>query len=187
MIHSVRFTAVLDTNVIYPVQVRDILFWFAYYNFYTPKWSKHIFDEWGEVMRRKGVSEKEIVKRMTWPDIAFPDALVTNYQNLIDKIKLNDPNDRHVLAAAIKSNANLIVTNNLKHFPGQTLKTYGLHAISPDNFLVDLIDLNQKTAVEAFSKMVFNRKSPSMDKYDVLEALRRNGLTQTADYLYSQI
>jgi len=63
MIHSVRFTAVLDTNVIYPVIIRDLLFWFAYYDMYTPKWSKHIFDEWEDVMQRKGVSPEESEKR----------------------------------------------------------------------------------------------------------------------------
>jgi hypothetical protein len=57
MIHSVRFTAILDTNVIYPVIIRDLLLWFAYYDLYTPKWSSHIFDEWKDVMRRKGVLE----------------------------------------------------------------------------------------------------------------------------------
>jgi hypothetical protein len=50
MIPSVRFQAVLDTNVIYPLISRDLLFWFAHYDLYTPKWSKHIFDEWEEVM-----------------------------------------------------------------------------------------------------------------------------------------
>ncbi len=50
IIHSVRFTAVLDTNVIYPVIIRYLLFWFAYYELYTPKWSEHIFDEWKRVM-----------------------------------------------------------------------------------------------------------------------------------------
>ena len=54
MIHSVRFKAVLDTNVIFPVIIRDLLFWFAYYELYTPKWSEHIFDEWKDVMIRKG-------------------------------------------------------------------------------------------------------------------------------------
>jgi hypothetical protein len=49
MIHSVRFRAVLDTNVIYPLISRDLLFWFAHYDLYAPKWSKHIFDEWEEV------------------------------------------------------------------------------------------------------------------------------------------
>ena len=52
MIPSVRFQAVLDTNVIYPFISRDLLFWFAHYDLYTPKWSKHIFDEWEEVMIR---------------------------------------------------------------------------------------------------------------------------------------
>lgn len=53
MVHSVRFTCVLDTNVIYPIEIRDILLWFAHYDLYTPKWSQHIFDEWENVMRRK--------------------------------------------------------------------------------------------------------------------------------------
>jgi len=62
MIHSVRFTTVLDTNVVYPVIIRDILFWFAYYDLYTPKWSEHIFEEWKKVMIDKGVSEAEANK-----------------------------------------------------------------------------------------------------------------------------
>lgn len=57
MIHSVRFTAVLDTNVVFPIIIRDILFWFAFYDLYTPKWSEHIFDEWKRVMIEKGVAE----------------------------------------------------------------------------------------------------------------------------------
>jgi hypothetical protein len=56
MIHSVRFTCVLDTNVIYPLWIRDLLLWFAHHELYTPKWSKHIFDEWIEVMKRKGIT-----------------------------------------------------------------------------------------------------------------------------------
>lgn len=66
-------------NVIYPIEIRDLLFWFAYYDLYTPKWSAHIFDEWGDVMQRKGVREEEALKRMGKANIAFPDALVTNY------------------------------------------------------------------------------------------------------------
>ncbi len=65
MIHSVRFICVLDTNVIYPLWIRDLLFWFAHYDLYTPKWSKHIFDEWDDVMKRKGISEAERSKRIS--------------------------------------------------------------------------------------------------------------------------
>lgn len=72
MIHSVKFTVVLDTNVIYPVIIRDMLFWFAHYDLYTPKWSKHIFDEWYDVMLRKGVDAIEAKKRIKRAEKAFP-------------------------------------------------------------------------------------------------------------------
>src|SRR5690554_989125 len=66
MIHSVRFTAVLDTNVIYPVIIRDLLFWFAQYDMYTPKWSSHIFDEWKSV----------------WASLSYPYSLATGCAGL---------------------------------------------------------------------------------------------------------
>ncbi|WP_406823482.1 hypothetical protein [Pedobacter sp. KACC 23697] len=64
MIHSVRFKAVLDTNVVYPVVIRDLLFWFAHYDLYTPKWGNNIFCEWKEVMFRHGVEERKAEKRV---------------------------------------------------------------------------------------------------------------------------
>ena len=187
MIHSVRFTCVLDTNVIYPIDIRDLLFWFAHYDLFTPKWSKHIFDEWIDVMRRKEIPENEIAKRTKRASIAFPDAMVTNYESLIDTITLDDEKDRHILAAAIKTNANLIITNNLKHFPEEYLSTFGLSAKDPDDFITDLIDLNQEQAVEAFRELVLNRRSPNMDYYQVLDRFRKRGLIRSADYLHSQI
>ena len=102
MVHSVRFTCVLDTNVIYPIEIRDILLWFAHYDLYTPKWSQHIFDEWENGMRRKGTVDAEIAKRLQTVQQAFPDAFVENYESLIQGLDLPDEKDRHVLAAAIK-------------------------------------------------------------------------------------
>lgn len=90
MIHSVRFTAVLDTNVVYPIIIRDILLWFAYYDLYTPKWSHHIFEEWKRVMKEKGASEEEANKRIEKANSAFPDALVQNYKGLITHLELPD-------------------------------------------------------------------------------------------------
>src|SRR5699024_6197590 len=126
MIHSVRFTAILDTNVIYPIIVRDLLFWLAHYDLYTPKWSSHIFNEWKEVMIRKGVEESVAERRINIANRAFPDALVNNYKKLMKSLELPDKDDRHVLAAAIKVNANVIVTNNLKDFPEEYLLEFGL-------------------------------------------------------------
>jgi len=185
MIHSVRFTVVLDTNVVYPVIIRDLLFWFAHYDMYTPKWSKHIFDEWKRVMMEKNVSEDAASKRIAKANEAFPDAYVNNYEGLIENLKLPDENDRHVLAAAIKTNANLIVTNNIKDFPPEYLRSFGLSAKTPDDFLTDLIDLNQDQAIAAFKEMVLNKQNPKLDEFEVLNQLRKSGLMNTANYLHA--
>lgn len=187
MIHSVRFTCVLDTNVIYPIEIRDLLFWFAHYDLFTPKWSEHIFDEWREVMKRKGVDEKEAERRVMRANLAFPDALVTNYSGLIKGLELPDPKDRHVLAAAIKTNANVIVTNNLKDFPTEYLRSFGLAVKGADDFLTDIIDLNPEEAVKAFREMVLNRRNPELDELEVLDILRNRGLKDTANFLHSQL
>lgn len=187
MIHSVRFICVLDTNVIYPIEIRDLLFWFAHYDLYTPKWSEHIFDEWMDVMKRKGVSEGEILKRTTIANLAFPDGLVPNYSALIPGLQLPDPKDCHVLAAAIKTNANVIVTNNIKDFPKEYLSSFGLSAKTADDFLTDIIDLNPDEAVRAFKEMVLYRRNPDLDEFEVLDILRNRGLKDTADFLHSQL
>lgn len=185
MIHSVRFTCVLDTNVIHPVDVRDLLFWFAYYELFTPKWSNHIFDEWKSLILRKGVSEIEANKRIEKAQLAFPDGLVTNYESLIEGLELPDPKDRHVLAAAIKTNANIIVTNNLKDFPEEYLATFSLKAKSADDFITDIIDLNPDQAVSAFNELVLNRTNPDLDAFQILDIFRNNGLKDSANYIHS--
>ncbi|MEO8589049.1 MAG: PIN domain-containing protein [Flavobacteriales bacterium] len=185
MIHSVRFTCVLDTNVIYPVNIRDLLLWFAHYDLFTVKWGKSICEEWIKVMRTKGIAEPEIAKRIQRMSDAFPDALVENYEGLIDGLSLPDKDDRHVLAAAIKANANLIVTNNLSDFPATELAKYGLEAKSADDFLTDIIDLNHERALEAFKELVANRRKPELDAYEVLDHFRKVGLKNTADYLHA--
>ncbi len=79
MIHSVRLICVLDTNVIYLIEIRDLLFWFAHYDLYTPERRELMFDEWVDVMKIKGASEEEISKRMARANFVFPDAIVSNF------------------------------------------------------------------------------------------------------------
>lgn len=187
MIYSVRFICVIDTCVLHPIICRDLLFWFAHYKLFTPKWSRHIFDEWERLLKLKNVSNEDIVKRLDRANLAFPDAYVQNYEGLIDGLELPDENDRHVLAAAIKTNANVIVTENLKDFPLEYLSSFGLSAKAPDDFLTDIIDLNPEDAVSAFRDMVLQKKNPDLNEFDVLEILRNSGLRNTADYLHSQL
>ena len=113
--------------------------------------------------------------------------IVENYEVLIEGLTLPDEKDRHVLAAAIKTNANIIVTNNLKDFPEDYLSTFGLSVKNADDFLTETIDLNQKVAVNSFRKLVMNRRNPDLDEYEVLDCLRRNKLNDTANYLHALI
>ncbi|WP_208643561.1 hypothetical protein [Pedobacter miscanthi] len=76
------------------------------------------------------------------------------------------------------------MTNNLKDFPEEYVDTFGMKAKSVDDSLTDIVDLNQKQAIKAFRELVLNRKNPAMDEYQLLESLRRNGLMDTANYLY---
>jgi len=113
--------------------------------------------------------------------------LVENYELLIPALTLPDEKDNHVLAAAIKTNANLIVTNNLKHFPIAYISSFGLSAKNADNFLTDIIDLNHETSLKAFRDLVLNKKNPPFDEFQVLDIFRKNGLESTADYLHALI
>lgn len=187
MIHSVRFTCVLDTNVIYPVDVRDILLWFAHYELYTPKWSGHILNELSSVMKARGIPEPRIQVQVERISKAFPDALVIGYEPLLPSLELKDEKDKHVLAAAIKANAHVIVTNNLRDFPENYLATFELVVKSADDFITDIIDLNQGLAVKAFNDLVANKTNPPRDHLEMLAIFRRRGLKQAADYLHSLI
>ena len=187
MIHSPKFTCVIDTCVLHPLHIRDLILWFAYSGLFTPKWSKHIFDEWRELMVKKAVSKKEINNRISSVLNSFPDAMVTNYETHIEGLTEINKKDRHVLAVAIKINAGLIVTNNLKDFPNDYLDKFGLYAKSADNFIADLIDLHHKESVEAFKLMVSHKRNPPINEYEMLDILRNNGLKDTADYSHALI
>ena len=138
-------------------------------------------------MRRKDISEEDIKKRVGKAQLAFPDALVDNYEPLVESLTLPDENDRHVLAAAIKTNANIIVTNNVKDFPAEYLASFGLSVKNADDFITDTIDLNNDVALEAFRMMVMNRTNPDFDEFEILDRLRSNGLNDSANYLHSLI
>jgi len=185
LINSARFTAVLDANVLYPVVLRDYLLWLAVYELYTPKWSNRLLDEFAEIFNRVNlnISPSQVKKQIDLMNTVCPNALVEKYESLMDTIELPDENDRHVVAAAIKCNANVIVTNNLKDFPKEFLIGFDLTAIGPDNFIADIIDLDPKLCREAFREMVLSKTKPPYDELDYLEIFRRNGLEQSASEL----
>ena len=110
---------------------------------------------------------------------ALPDANVTGYEPLIEGLKLPDQDDRHVLATAIRANAEVIVTMNLKDFPAEVLAEFDIEALHPDEFISDLFDLNHAIALEAVRQQRRSLKNPPMTTDEFLDMLLKQGLPMT--------
>lgn len=106
---------------------------------------------------------------------AFEDACVTGWEGLVEGIPLPDPDDRHVVAAALCGRAEAIVTANLRDFPAQVLEPLGLPAVSPEDFLLDQLDLDPAGTVELLREQARDKKRPPLTVEDVLGALGRAG------------
>lgn len=152
---------------------------------FRAKWSSEIHEEWkASLLRnRADLTRAQLDRTSQLMDEALPDASVENYEDLIEAIALPDENDRHVLAAAIRCGAALIVTFNLKDFPGDVLARYGIEAVHPDDFVDDLFDLDAPVVIEAARRQRARLCNPAMDADDYLDMLRRQGLVQTAKAL----
>lgn len=113
---------------------------------------------------------------------AVRDCLVTGYEPLLEAIELPDPDDRHVLAAAIKARAQVIVTHNLKDFPPAALEAWDMEAKSADDFILDQIDLGREAVYSAVQRIADSRQNPPATFTDVPAMLERDGLVESARY-----
>jgi len=118
-------------------------------------------------------------------DLAVPDCLVNDYEPLMQGLDLPDADDRHVLAAAIKCGASVIVTYNLKDFPAETLKRFEIEALHPDVFLSDIWDLDQAAVLEAVQKQRASLKNPRYTPRELLDILLKQRLPETVKHLSS--
>jgi len=151
MSRSPKIIALLDANVLYPAPLRDYLLHLASLGVYEPVWTAAIQDEWlrNLVKARPDINRAALEATQRALDKAFPGSNVTNYESLIEGLSLPDPNDRHVLAAAIKGQAQIIVTANLKDFPTNALIPHSIRAEHPDVFISGCIDRDKQKALKA--------------------------------------
>lgn len=111
---------------------------------------------------------------------AVRDCLVIGYEPLIDTLTLPDRGDRHVLAAVIKARAQVIVTRSLDDFPNDVLQAWDMEAKSPDEFVLDQIDLNRVAVYGAIQRIADSWANPPGTIGDVLASLERDGLVEAA-------
>ncbi|WP_075350495.1 PIN domain-containing protein [Algoriphagus marinus] len=180
-----KIVALLDACVIYPAPIRDLLLSFADAGLFKPKWTIEIHDEWTRnlIENRSDLEPKRIRRTVDMMDEAFPDALVEDYENNLQALELPDPDDRHVLAAAIYAESKYLVTANLKDFPLDQCLEHGINPIHPDDFTLLLLESSMEVAFECFKQMVARLKTPPQKIEQVLETLEKCGLVKTAEYL----
>lgn len=136
---TTTFRVVLDANVLYPFTLRDTLLRAAAAGCYQVYWSAEILDEALRNLEKAGkMNPAQCQYLQTQLTRAFPEAMVSGYEPLLPDLQ-NHPKDRHVVAAAMKAGAQVIVTLNLRDF--QSLPDE-IEALSPDDFLCDLLDLS---------------------------------------------
>ena len=157
-----RFTVVYDACVLYPAPLRDLLMRLALTDLYRARWSDQIHEEWiNAVLRnRPDLSRAQLERTRSLMNAHLRDALVDGHQSLIPALELPDPDDRHVLAAAIKCGADLIITINLDDFPEHVLASYGLGACHPDLFLVDQLNLDAERVCMAMRQQRASLRNP---------------------------
>jgi predicted nucleic acid-binding protein len=169
----------LDSNVLYPFLVRDVLLSLAAAGLFRPQWTEEITQEWrGHFLASKPEKAAQIERTIDLMRSTFPEAIIDRYEALIPGLNLPDPNDRHVLAAAIRGGANTIVTNNLKHFPAEELARYDLEPLSPDEFIVNTFQLYPADAMIALRTMRQRYNRPPKTPADLLLSLAGSGLVQ---------
>ena len=191
--HANRFTAVLDANVLVPALIRNVLLSLADAELYRARWTARILDEMEKGIR----NDCDRLKLEDGPDRAartrqhmtgwpgFADCSVENYEVLEASMPTADPDDRHVAAAAVKTKASIIVTDNLKDFPAEAFLPLEIEIKSADAFLADTIDLSPGRSLKALREMRERLRKPPFSPRELIGKLREKGLKSTGDLVES--
>ncbi|MBF6439292.1 PIN domain-containing protein [Nocardia cyriacigeorgica] len=178
---------VYDANVLYGNTLRDMLIRVARSRLVQAKWSDRILDEALQSLaaRRPDIERPKLDRLRSLMNAAVPDSLVTGCEPLIEGLKLPDPDDRHVLAAAITCHATTIVTWNTADFPAESLDPWHVEARSPDDFLLEQISIDDRRVWACVQQIADSRRNPPETTEDVLDALERAGMVESVAALRS--
>lgn len=179
------FVAIYDACVLYPAPLRDLLLRLARTDLFRARWTEQIHEEWmrSVLARRPDLTRAQLDRTRHLMDSAVPDCLITGYEGLIGQLELPDPNDRHVLAAAIRGQAGAIVTYNIKDFPDECLRPYGIQALHPDEFVAHQFDLCPAAVGKAVRDQRQSLRNPPQSVRELFDTFLSLGLASTVSAL----
>jgi len=167
---------IFDANVLFPATLRDCLLNLCEAMLVTGYWSARILEETFESIAasRPDLTAEQLAGNRAAMERFFEGARIEGYERRMVDLRLPDPGDLHVLAAAIEGEVDYIVTRNTEDFPERTLAEHGLERRSPDELVCELIDAHGPEVVCAvFAKQAAEKKRPAMTLADLLDRLAR--------------
>ena len=170
---------IYDANILFPFHVGHILVFMAARRLVNAKWTAKIQQEWLDNIAKKFPEDLDgCQRRCNAMNRALPEAMVTGYESRIEQISFKDPDDRHVIAAALHVGASGIVTRDKKHFTPQTLKPFGLAVINPDDLLVACHEHFPEDCAQTVehARRALSVTKPTLEQY--LETLASQKLTE---------
>ena len=166
------------------MHLRNALLWLTLTDLFKARWTDQIHNEWiRNVSKNRGIDKKVLERTRDLMDANVRDCKVYGYDYLIPSLSLPDENDRHVLAAAIRSSSDAIVTSNLKDFPSSELQKYNIEAIHPDDFILYQFDFDAGAVIKAFRNQRASLRNPPFDQGQFLDCLSKQQLPQTVSEL----
>lgn len=172
---------IYDACVLHPAAVRDLLVRIAETGLVRARWSERILDECFESIRRQRpqLDPDALARTRRLMNDAVRDCIVSGFEGLIDQLVLPDPDDRHVLAAAIHAGARTIVTANLRDLPERALAPHRVEAMHPDEFVLDLLEAAPGLVVQVLTEQAAALRSPPRTVEDLLRNLHESGLVRS--------
>jgi hypothetical protein len=180
------FIVVYDACVLFPAPLRDLLVRLGLTGIFQAKWTGQILDECFRSIREKRpeLKPEQLARSRRLFEDAMPNGQVKGYESLVRGLtELPDLDDRHVLAAAIRCGAQAIITFNLKDFPRRALARYDMEAQHPDEFVLNLIDLDGAAVAEVVQQQAAGLRNPRKTVAELLDVLRQQGLVGSVESL----
>ncbi len=176
---------VIDACVLYPTVLREIVLGVAKAGAFTPLWSTRLLEEWRRAAGRTGPADNEIAEsEIALAKAAFPDAMVEVSPETQSRLSLPDPDDTHVLAAAIDGGADELMTLNLRDFPTRILSQHGVVRRDPDGFLLELSQQSPDQVRAVVSEVLERAGAHGIDISNPRALLKKARLPRLAKALY---
>jgi hypothetical protein len=174
----------IDACVLYPTVMREVVLGVAAQGLFEPRWSPRILEEWARAARKIGPQGETIARgEIAAINARFPNAEIQVRQGLEERLWLPDPNDIHVLAAAIGSSCDAVMTVNAKDFPRNILAEEGLSRIDPDGFLIGLAAAHPEAVQVVGQAVLAEARRLSGEEWEMRKLLRKARLPRLGKLL----